>query len=139
MGGSNRIDNENFYTSERSNIVYNSSRSKNWVGLVGLIYPSDYMYTYALGVENNCYNGICEIWRGGVPSMGWLYNSEYSQWIISPGLQYGDSVYCINEAVYVIGGGAKNSLATRPALYLKSEVKITSGDGTKDNVYKLSM
>ena len=132
---------EDIYLSERSQSAYDSSRSKYWIGLIGLMSVSDYKYTYSLGVNNQCYTNSCAEWQGGLPTSGWLYISELRQWVITPSLStYGDAVFAISSGgIGVPNGGAKNSLATRPALYLKSNVKITFGDGTESNPYKLSM
>lgn len=57
LGGLNSYPNgEAFYASERSEMVVNTNRSKNWTGNIILMYPSDYIFTYALGVDDTCYN-----------------------------------------------------------------------------------
>ena len=40
-----------YYAFERGTTVYRG-RSTNWIGKIGLMYPSDYAYTYANGVDN---------------------------------------------------------------------------------------
>lgn len=141
LGGNSVVSNgELFYTRERSENVYDANRSKNWIGLVGLMYPSDYIYTYSLGVDYTCYNtpGNCKIDLDASPSMGWLYNNNYAQWTMSP-KSSNNNVFCIGGAGSIKDFSRTYLYGTRPVLYLKSNVKITSGDGTIDNAYKLSM
>ena len=45
---------DTFYQRERGTRVY-SGRQSLWEGNVGLLYPSDYLYTYAYGVDDICY------------------------------------------------------------------------------------
>ena len=80
------------------------------------------------------------IYASGVPTAGWLYILWTTQWTISP------FVITSNVAHNILTiGNINNSLSVnssqivRPVVYLKPEVKITSGDGTIDNAYKLSL
>lgn len=63
-------------------------RYNNWIGLIGLMYPSDYSYTYALGVDDVCFDsGIdCTSTKGAILSNSWIYNisKNYIQWFITP-------------------------------------------------------
>ena len=79
LGGENsyRIDNGNvtfYYNFERGTKVYDSNYPTNWVGKVGLIYPSDYIYTYSSGVDDKCLANIanCTVSNGATPSSGWI-------------------------------------------------------------------
>ncbi len=61
-----------FYKTERSNKVFKPERSKNWMGKIGLMYLIDYIYSYALGVDDiffNTPNG-CNNNSGGNPLTG---------------------------------------------------------------------
>ena len=52
LGGSSSYDNlsaPDYYTFERGEEKYNNIGSTNWTGKVGLMYPSDYGYTFAYG------------------------------------------------------------------------------------------
>ena len=144
LGGTHTyIENaETYYNFERGMTVYNG-RSTSWNGKISLMYPSDNFYTYSLGVDDACYNDAskCSSTKGGTPSDGWIYNPsvKFTQWLLLPdsGNGYGAFVLYTNGALdgYVV----LESFGVRPTLYLSSSVKITSGDGTKDNAYKLSM
>lgn len=141
LGGISSYPNgESFYKSERG-IITESGENTNWLGKVSLMYLSDYVFTYNLGVDVVCYDTPknCKSDFGGVPTAGWLYHFGENQFTIVPYSTAYYAVFSIFPEGYVGLVTANGLYSTRPALYLKSEVKITSGDGTKDNVYKLSM
>jgi len=65
-----------YYNKERGNDTYvnNGVKYQNeWVGKIGLMYPSDYGYTYANGVSNTCYNNLYNC--SETNSTGWLANA----------------------------------------------------------------
>lgn len=43
----------------------------------------------------------------------------------------------VNSGGNVVGSGSNRNLGVRPALFLKSDVEILSGDGTNDNPFVL--
>ena len=136
LGGSNTssVDGASFYNFERG-ITVARGHSTNWIGLVGLMYPSDYVYTYALGVDNKCYTDgyTCNV---GNKENGWIYNTNGNtiQWMLNP--IEGDSL-----AFFVIGNGTidgeevRKNHGIRPALYLNPNVEIESGNGSIDSPY----
>ena len=137
LGGSanNSANGEGFYTSERSETVTSADRSKNWTGNIALMYPSDYIFTYALGVDDACYN-IPRNCRNSKPFNGWLYCSEYDQLTLTPRSSGTVHITFVGSVGHVANdGSAWYSRGSRPALYLKPEVKIKQGDGTIDNPY----
>ena len=140
LGGraNNSANGSEFYVSERSETVYDVNRSKNWTGTVALMYPSDYLYTYALGVDNNCYNtpGKCD---KSAPSSGWLYKSAYHQWTMISYSSRADAAFIVNFSGRIHDYGTIASIGTRPVLYLNSNVKIKSGDGSIDNPYEFEL
>ena len=144
LGGRKNVtaNGETFYTSERSKMVNSADRNTSWTGSVALIYPSDYIFTYALGIDDSCYNtpGSCKIDSGANPLSGWLYRSGYNQWTMSSRSSETNRVFYIQSTgiVYFISVNNSNGVVS-PVVYLKSKIKITSGDGTIDNAYKLSM
>ena len=129
---------ENSYESERSrNII--AGASDNWLGKIALIYPSDYSYTFSLGVEDYCFNNIlgCNKSNGKNPNNSWIYmlqNGSSYYWTISACVGY---TICNMLPSGSIGmfRGSHNFDAVLPTLYLKPEVKIKQGDGTIDNPY----
>ena len=135
-------DGSEIYKNERGLTVY-SGRSTDWTGKIALAYPSDYVYTYALGVDNKCYTDslflVCQ--NSSLKNNSWLHNTNNNthQWLLSP--------YSVNERDiflwYRVGGGANNSVTLsygiQPSLYLSEKVKIESGDGSIDNPYRLKL
>ena len=112
------------------------TRTTNWTGKVGLMYPSDYGYASS-GCRNDeqtfydYYNETCR-------STNWLYNSD-NQWLLSPSAE--DRIY----VRYVISYGnvfeydAGYPRGARPVIYLSSSVKITGGNGTLSSPYELEI
>ena len=147
LGGGNIYSGgaETYYTWERGTTVY-SGRSTSWNGKIALIYPSDNYYTYALGVDNKCYTdgSHCSSEYAGLPNKGWIYNinSNLDQWLLSPDTNemYADKIY---SSGYVIGERTDLQFSrpcyVRPTLYLSSQVRITSGDGSEQSPYQLSL
>ena len=125
------------YAWERGTTVY-SGRDITWNGKIAIMYPSDYTYTYALGVNNTCYtNGyICN-----GPTNGWIYNSNSNsyQFLLSANSSNPDAVFAVSSSGIIIYDYVAYSYGVRPTLYLKSSVKIILGDGSEQNPYQLSM
>ncbi len=151
---------EEWYSKERSNSTYNNNPT-TWTGYIGLMYPSDYGFgtSGAEGIvateqEEIKERAACLLdplykWRAGQTGSSdnwygcrdnsWLYEQGQYQWFISP------SDY-VHHAMRLRANGHVNEDAAyfdwssvRPVLYLKSNIKIVSGAGTKDNPFKLSL
>ena len=122
------------YAWERGTTVY-SGRSTNWIGKIGLMYPSDYAYTYANGVDNKCYTDTynCDT---STPSNGWLYNSAY-QWLISPNSGSSYLAFRVGSAGYLNDYDVSYSRGVRPSAYLLSSIQLDKGTGTEDDPYTL--
>ena len=140
LGGTNSSESHNgasYYAFERGTTVY-TNRPTNWSGYVGLAYPSDYIYTFANGVDETCFNDgdICD---SGTPTSSWMkimYGSNF-QWLISP---YSEDVYSgfyVNTSGSVFSSGnLSNSSWVRPTVYLVSGIKL-EGEGTSSNPYQI--
>ena len=134
---------ETYYNWERGTTVY-SGRSTSWNGKISLMYPSDYTYTYALGVDNTCYNDGSS--NGCVQSSGktngWIYNtnSNSNQWLLSPRSGYSNSAFYLDGSGYVNFDFSNSPFdAVRPSLYLVSNIKIDSGEGSEQSPYSLKL
>ena len=142
LGGSSVYDNlrgEDYYNLERGTTVY-SGRSTSWNGKIALMYPSDYTYTYALGVDNTCYTDGCSCqFNKGTPTQGWIYNTNSTtyQWLLSP--HSGGFTFYLYVSGFVSYIGSNYSFGVRPSLYLVSNIKIDSGDGTEQSPYRLKV
>ena len=132
---------ERYYDIERGTSVY-SGHSTSWNGKIALMYPSDYIYTYALGVDNACYTDGYDCDGSSGKTNGWIYNtnSNSTEWLLSPN---SDGSY---SAFSLFGSGCVGnysivpiSRSVRPSLYLVSNIKIDSGDGSEQSPYQLSI
>jgi len=153
LGGYAQYDNLNgatYYSFERGTERYDSSRSIYAIQEVGVMYQSDYVYTYANGVDNNCYTSAYYDCYSGTPSAGWIYKTNTAEgstskiyvWTLSPYTAYAMYAFCVatNGSVkHDYNGTVSNSYGVRPVVYLNSDVGIddTSGDGSSTRPYSL--
>ena len=123
-------------------------RTTTWTGKVGLMYPSDYGYATSGGSTTDratCLNTRLASWGGSSVSdcknNDWLYNSSSYQWTISPDASSSLAYF----AFYVVANGhvgdnyAYRTSGVRPVVYLSSNVKIVSGDGSEANPFELGL
>ena len=121
------------YSFERGTTVY-SGRQASWQGKVGLMYPSDYLHTYAYGVNDQCLD-LFNCFSPDAES-SWLYSSK-SQWFISPFSHEPDWVFF----AYGLDGLYYAAFATlqfvvRPTVHLRPDIKLT-GTGTSTDPYQI--
>ena len=116
------------------------TKTTNWVGKIGLMYPSDYGYA-----SHECYESEVFYRESGndyrqetCTSTDWLYNGSV-QWSLSPLSNNSRNVRLMSNFGNVGSNLAGVSYTVRPTLYLSSSVKITSGTGTSSDPYELSM
>ena len=135
-----------FYKNERGTAVYDSSRSTNWIGKVGLMYPSDYGYATSGGSSKNrvsCMAKELLNWKDNSYSdcknNDWLYNSSTTQWTMSPRADYSYYVFRVDSTGHVTGYDAFYTFAGRPVVHLKSTIKVISGSGTTSSPFILSV
>ena len=137
LGGSSSSSGQSaeiYYAFERGTTVY-SGRPTSWSGLVGLMYPSDYAYTFANGVDDTCYmdTGNC---NNGIPSSSWLYKSGTYQWTVSPYSGNASFVFRVYSTGNVGNSSAHLSTGVRPVAYLKPGIKL-QGSGTSSEPYEI--
>ena len=128
---------DDYYTLERGTTVY-SGRSTTWTGKIALMYPSDYMYAGDLSrCNSDGYN-----WDGDTTNCrdtSWLRNTSSYQWTLIPNASLSRSVFVVGNTGYVNNNdGVLYSYASRPVLFLKSDVQITGGDGSQSNPFTLA-
>ncbi len=145
LGGSPdyRLTTKQFYEYERGNIVPNGAQSI-LDGYIGLMYPSDYGYATS-GLLNSeqtnreeCLNQILYNWRNeeyktNCAQNSWLLDSTRIHWTLMPISSTASGAYDLNKAGF-IGTSATNngSSSIRPTLYLKSNIKVLSGNGSTE-------
>ena len=113
-------------------------RTTTWAGKVGLIYPSDYGYA---STNNLCRENINDSTNKYCKNENWLHN-DTNYWAISPYVRvaYANSAWFIEASGYFpFWGDGYTVNNVRPSVYLKSNVSITSGDGSSSNPYQLGM
>ena len=133
----NDILSSEIYISERKSTAPekedNIPRTTSWIGSVGLIYLSDYIYA-----SKDCYETIIpqSYNEEQCTSSNWLYATGY-HWTISPHID----TYTRTMYISTTGSVGRNIAYyhdyVRPSVYLKPDVKITRGDGSENNPYKL--
>lgn len=127
------------YTYERGSTVY-SGRQTTWTGKMGLMYPSDYGYASDL---TKCREKINNYNASTCSQNNWIYNMG-SLWLLTHDSARSDRNWSINSSgnASVNGngnGGTSNGLLVFPSLFLSSDVKIISGNGSINNPYQLGV
>ena len=147
LGGSstyNDVTASMFYERERGTTVY-SGHATEWIGQIGLMYPSDYGYATSGGSSVNRASCLAkELYNWDSVSdcynNDWLYRGTY-QWTLTPSSAYSYYVF------YVYSLGSVNnyrhanvaSTAVSPALYLSSNVRISGGTGEESDPFTLTL
>ena len=122
------------YDLERGNNVYadNPTSTKQHIGLM---YPSD--YGYAAG--SSCLSITIDNYSNSCKDNDYLYIGA-NEWLQTPSNRLSGVAMIISNLGNV--GNSFNVInmknVVRPTAYLKSEIKITGGDGSQNNPYTLS-
>ena len=131
------------YTSERGTQVY-SKHATTSTDYIGLIYPSDYGYASTdTSCRQNLRSGLTYTNNtyGGTPTCknnNWLYKGVW-YWTISPYSSNLHLVFDVGSDGDLCYLSALYRGSVRPSVYLKSDIKIVSGNGTKDDMFKLEI
>ncbi len=128
---------EQFYQGERNNNVYGTN-PKNWIGKVALAYPSD----YGFATSGDCLKKSLDNYNDSLCfNNNWLQINDI-QWLITASSSFENRVFSplVNGNLYDNSsyGAAANWLA-RGCIYLKYQIKTSSGIGTKADPYILSI
>lgn len=123
--------NETEFTREE---LYESLKEDSWKGMIGLLYPSDYGYATS---NENC-NTDMNHWNEECYQNSWLY-SESSEWTMTSNNSNTHNIFVYNKGLITTASSENKNISVRPTLYLKENVKITKGNGTKSNPYDLMM
>ncbi len=134
-----------YYIAERSKIVL-SKRPTEWTGYIGLMYPSDYGFATSGGeskTKDECLAKELLYWNDTeyeeCYKNNWLLPTN-EQFLITPHVNGDSGVLSIKTDGHVGNVGFTSTPhEIYPVLYLKSNVKITSGNGTKDNPFQISL
>ena len=119
------------YESERGAEVY-SGHTTTSSDYIGLIYPSDYGFA---STDESCsqapYDSTCK-------NNNWLFKGVL-YWIISPASSNANYVFRVSSDGYLSNNLPYSRRSVRPSVFLKSDIEIVSGLGTKDNMFKLEI
>ena len=133
-----------WYTYERGTTVY-SGRPTNFIGEIGLLYPSDYGYATSGGSITSrevCLATALYSWSSSnysdCKNNDWLYLGDY-EWTITHRSGDSNGVFSVHSAGYVYYSRAFNTDEVRPSLYLFSDVMISGGVGTSSDPYILQL
>ena len=137
LGGkdSNSYTAEVFYTGERDSTSVYSGNTASTTGYIGLMYASDYGYSVlssscARTTDLESYNtSAC----GG---SSWLKKEIY-EWTVTHRSASSSNSFIHSASAYLNYSSANYGYATRPVLYLKSNVQKISGLGTITDPYKI--
>ena len=115
----------NYYTQEIATQATSASK-------IGLMYASDWGYAI-------------EGFTGVLGSAGSPQNSSDKNWLMSNGNEWTMSAYSSSNPLRAVNRGfldyrsASDGYSIRPVLYLKSNVYVTGGTGTKVDPYRIGM
>ena len=140
-----------FYKDERGNVtgkICNGGagcndtveRTTEWPGYIGLPYVTD--YAYASG-ESDCETNMLKQDSNNVyicKNDNWMFKPNTWYWTISPVAHSGVSriVWSVSGDGSASSGNASDARAVFPAIYLKTDILIKSGNGTSSNPYILN-
>ena len=145
-GGVSSYVNEQYLAERRGSTLGNTYPDDNdfvvrtaiWNGKVGLMYPSDYGYATDLSTcmqKLSDYDSATNSYA--CRTQNWIFNFGGNQWTICSAAR---NIY----VSIVYSGGNTNgefagySIKVRPAVYLKSGVIISEGNGSQSNPYVLN-
>lgn len=128
---------EKIYANERDQLMIYSGNNASATGNVGLMYASDYGYSVlASSCGRNAVLGTYNTSECG--GSAWL-NKDLSLWTLTPISSSSSGSSLIGPNGYMIVNKTTMGNNIRPVLYLKSNVKILSGNGSIENPYSIGI
>ena len=111
------------------------TRTTEWTGYIALPYVTDWAYASS---ENDCNTKIDRSSTYKCKNNNWMQRSD-DTWYLSPLAHSGDAdvVWNVLGVGYASNFSASTSIGVAPAIYLKSNVLIESGNGTSSSPYIL--
>ena len=111
------------------------TKTTSWVGKVGLMNLSDYGYS-----SKNCYQNysIYEYNQEDCTSSSWLLYTDH-EWTINPAAELYSRIIFINKNGSAVRNNGHYHDIVRPVVFLKSDIKIVSGSGLKEDPYVVSL
>ena len=127
---------EAFYGYERGTTVY-SGRPTSTEGYIGLMYPSDYVYSV---LASSCARttNLGHYDTTACAGQSWLYGQGI-EWTITPRSSYSDHVFLVGTSGILGSNYAYHGYLARPVLYLDSSVYVIDGNGSISDPYIIGM
>ncbi len=137
---------DEFYKKERGTVVVGNPsgtcndeycpRTTSWIGMVALIYPSDFGYAVGGTVRNQCLKTyLRDFYDNNCYANDYLVISLEQHWTITPISNVSCSVNYIDERRLSGSGVLYSTYEVHPSVYLKSDVTISGGNGSPENPY----
>ena len=123
------------YSDERSTSV-SGSHSTTWTGNIALPYGSDIGYSATSYNGSDCSTTSLSSFSNGCSATSWLTHED-AFLSINPVSSNSNQVGYVTSAGSSYYYSVKSESGVKPVVYLKSDVKILSGDGTYSNPYTL--
>ena len=147
LGGSSTYNGmyaNDYYDFERGTTVYTGNPT-SWTGKVGLMYPSDYAYAADLGLctvtTSRYYNVHDAVNTANCVGTDWLHSGSI-QWTLMHFSNSSSYVFNISNYGTIpyesIPPTAAYARDIYPVVYLKSDIMIIDGDGSRDDPYVIS-
>ena len=135
INDTNTISTDDAYNKERDVKEENSKDDKVWIGNIGLMYPSDYGYTYSHEIDNTCFNNLNDCTNTNPKS--WLYKNV-NEWTITSLKDNVEKVFAISDNGSLTNESTNiNTYSYRPVTYLKHNINFKQGTRTKEDPYIL--
>lgn len=135
------ISSMQLYEEERSNTVPEGTNhnTSTTAYKVGIMYPSDYTYTYGYDVNEQCFENTynCEI---NTSNRSWLHKGT-EEWLLSSFESYFGSTWLMHSNNHIGYDLVYSTRSVRPVVYLSSNVEIDASvkgaDGSLSHPYVL--
>ncbi len=131
---------DTYYANERSKTISNGNSSYVYNGKVGLLYVSDYYYTYGLGINDACFKNSNSCTSGNPEALlnsSWMYKN-INMWTMNTYTTSNQPVYYVTSSYGLSLAGTPSRYETLPVAYLNSDIIHSDGDGTQENPYVIN-
>ena len=105
---------------------------------IGLVYLSDYGYATS---PEHWTTRLSDYDNDNITTNNWMYTGDSSEWTItrrSDTTDFGIYIFMNGDLTYLNVDGFYGGPTVRPVFYLKSNVNLTSGDGSRSNPFRVS-
>ena len=139
LGGKNSANYtaEAFYTGERDSTSVYSGNTASTTGYIGLMYASDYGYSV---LSSSCARttNLGSYNTSACGGSSWLKKETY-EWTVTHYSASSFYSFYPSYSANVDYSYARLGFATRPVLYLKSNVQVYAGDGSISKPYQIKL